>query len=191
MAYRASGAHVSKPRIQTAASHLLVVSRRCSSSSTCQSAAGGPDRLGRGCWLRAGGMAVLAPRRWAGPRRKGTSSGQGPVRKRGMQVSAIATGTQAWMARQRWRDVLSALASRVQMGLGMRSSLRRPRRLAVLGIARRRPAHDVLRAPRAVQWPMPRTAAGSALVAAGWGARLRRRRPNRSGNSRPAAATAP
>jgi hypothetical protein len=106
VAYRASGAHVSNPRIQTAASHLLVVSRRCSSSGTCQSAAGGPDRLGRGCWLRAGGMGVLAPRRWA---------------------AAIATGTQAWMARQRWRDVLSALASRVQMGLGMRSSLRRPR----------------------------------------------------------------
>ncbi len=76
MAYRASGAHVSNPRIQTAASHLLVVSRRCSSSGTCQSAAGGPDRLGRGCWLRAGGMGVLAPRRWAGPRRKGTSSGR-------------------------------------------------------------------------------------------------------------------
>jgi hypothetical protein len=70
---------VSNPRIQTAASHLLVVGRRCSSSGTCQSAAGGPDRSGRGCWLRAGGMGVLAPRRWAGPRRKGTSSGQGPV----------------------------------------------------------------------------------------------------------------
>jgi hypothetical protein len=68
-----------QPSYQTAAPHLLVVSRRCSSSGTCQSAAGGPDRLGRGCWLRAGGMGVLAPRRWAGPRRKGTSSGQGPV----------------------------------------------------------------------------------------------------------------
>lgn len=158
VAYRASGAHVSNPRIQTAAPHLLVVSRRCSSSGTCQSAAGGPDCLGRGCWLRAGGMRVLAPRRWAGPRRKGTSSGQGPV----AQARHAGVG---YSHRDASLDGPPAMAGRpvrpcfrAQMGLGMRSSLRRPRRLAVLGIARRRPAHDVLRAPRAVQWPMPRTA---------------------------------
>jgi hypothetical protein len=87
-----------------------------------------------GLTARAGaaGFALVAWGSWrrgAGPGRggKGHRAAKDLLRKRGMQVSAIATGTQAWMARQRWRDVLSALASRVQMGLGMRSSLRRPR----------------------------------------------------------------
>jgi hypothetical protein len=95
-----------------------------------------------GLTARAGaaGFALVAWGSWrrgAGPGRggKGHRAAKDLLRKRGMQVSAMATGTQAWMALQRWRDVLSALASRVQMGLGMRSSLRRPRRLAVLGIA--------------------------------------------------------
>jgi hypothetical protein len=191
VAYRASGAHVSNPRIQTVAPHLLVVSRRCSSSGTCQSAAGGPDHLGRGCWLRPGGMGVLAPRRWAGPRRKGTSSGQGPV----AQARHAGVGYSHRDARQ---DVPPAMAGRPVRpcfpcpdGSGDAVEPAPPTAAGGARDRRRSPAHDVLRAARAGQWPRPRTAAGSALVAAGWGARLRRRRPNRSGNSRPAAATAP
>jgi len=59
--------------------------------------------------------------------------------------------------------------------LGVRSGLRRPRRLTVLAIADEAPAVVVyvLRVARAVQRRRPRIAAGSALVAAGAVARLR------------------
>ena len=97
------------------------------------------------------------------------------LRERGMEVPATATGTQAWMACQPWRNVLSALASCVQVVFGVRSGLRRPRRLTVLAIAGEAPlaVFYALRAARAVQRRRPRIAAGSALVAAGSAARLR------------------
>ena len=73
-------------------------------------------------------------------------------------------------------NVLSA-SSRVQMGLGMQSSLRRPRRLAVLGIAGEAPLTMSCGRPgRAVAQAKDRR--WLSQVAAGWGARLRRRRPN-------------
>jgi hypothetical protein len=61
------------------------------------------------------------------------------------------------------------------MVTGVRSGLRRPQRLTVLAIAGEAPAvvFSVLRAARAVQRRRPRTAAGSALAAAGSLARLR------------------
>jgi hypothetical protein len=79
------------------------------------------------------------------------------------------------MALQPWLNVLSALASCVQVVPGVRSGLRRPRRLTVLAIARDAPraVFSALRAARAVQRRRSRIAAGSALVAAGSVARLR------------------
>jgi len=97
------------------------------------------------------------------------------LRERGVEVPATATGTEAWMARQPWRGVLSAFGPCVQVVFGVRSGLRRPRRLTVLAIAGEAPLAVIyaLRAARAVQRRRPRTAAGSALVVAGSLARLR------------------
>jgi hypothetical protein len=97
------------------------------------------------------------------------------LRERGIEVPATATGTQTWMVRQPWRDVLPALASCIQVVFRVRSGLRRPRRLTVPAIADEAPlaVFYVLRTARAVQRRRPRIAAGSALVAAGAVARLR------------------
>jgi hypothetical protein len=61
------------------------------------------------------------------------------------------------------------------MVFGVRSGLRRPRRLTVLAIADETPlaVFYALRAARAVQQRRPRIAAGSALAVAGSVARLR------------------
>jgi hypothetical protein len=63
----------------------------------------------------------------------------------------------------------------MQMTFGVRSGLRRPRRLTVLAIADEAPlaVFYALRVPRAVQRRRPRIAVGSALVVAGAVARLR------------------
>jgi hypothetical protein len=97
------------------------------------------------------------------------------LRERGIEVPAIAAPTETSMALQPWLNVLSALVSFVQVVPGVRSGLRRPRRLTGLAIAREAPFAVVygLRAARAVQRRRPRMAAGSALVAAGAVARLR------------------
>jgi len=97
------------------------------------------------------------------------------LRERGIEVSATAAPTEAWMALQPWVNVVSALASCVQVVPGVRSGLRRPRRLTALAIAREAPLAVlyVPRAARALQRRRPRIAAGSALVAAGSVARLR------------------
>ena len=97
------------------------------------------------------------------------------LRERGVEVPATASGTQAWPARQPWRGVLSAFGPGVQVVFGVRSGLRRPRRLTVLAVAGEAStaAFYVLRVPRAVRRRRPRIAAGSALVAAGSVARLR------------------
>jgi hypothetical protein len=131
-------------------------------------------------WAGAAGFALVA---WGlgteAPARaeaeKNIEQQKDLLRERGIEVPATATGTQTWMARQPWRNVLSALASSVQAVLGVRSGLRRPRRLTVLAIAGEAPlaVFYVLRAARAVQQRRPRIAAGSALVAAGSVARLR------------------
>jgi hypothetical protein len=88
------------------------------------------------------------------------------------QAPATA-GTPALTARQRSRyDVAFAAAG---MALKVRYSLRHPRRLTVLAVAGEAPdaVFYALRAARAVQQRKPRTAAGSALAAAGSLARLR------------------
>jgi len=61
------------------------------------------------------------------------------------------------------------------MVTGVRSGLRHPQRLTVLAIVGEAPAvvFTILRAARAVQRRKPRIAVGSALVVAGWVARLR------------------
>ena len=97
------------------------------------------------------------------------------LRERGMKVPATAARTQTWMARQPWGTALSALLACVQVVFGVRSGLRRPRRLTVLAIAGEAPLAVVyaLRAARAVQRRRPRIAVGAALVVAGSVARLR------------------
>jgi len=95
--------------------------------------------------------------------------------KRGLQVPATAARTEASAARRRLRNALDVLGPSIRMVFGVRSGLRRPRRLTVLAIAGE--AWNIvfygLRVPRAVQRGRPRIAAGSALVVAGSVARLR------------------
>jgi len=97
------------------------------------------------------------------------------MRKRGMEVPATAARTETSAALGRLPHALDVLGPSVRMVLGVRSGLRRPRRLTVLAIAGETPAvvFFALRVPRAVQRRRPRIAAGSALVAAGAVARLR------------------
>jgi hypothetical protein len=96
------------------------------------------------------------------------------LRKLGTKAPA-STGTETFMTRGRWPDALDALGSSIRMVFGVRSGLRRPRRLTVLAIADEAPLAVlyVLRVPRAVQRRRPRIAVGSALVVAGAVARLR------------------
>jgi hypothetical protein len=97
------------------------------------------------------------------------------MRKRGIQVPATADRTETSAARTRLWNALDVLGPSIRMVFGVRSGLRRPRRLTVLAIADE--AWYVvfygLRVPRAVQRRRPRIAAGSALVVAGSVARLR------------------
>ena len=95
--------------------------------------------------------------------------------KLGPEASATA-GTPALTARQRSRYARYDVAfSVVGMVLKVRYGLRHPRRLTVLAIADEAPdfVFYVLRAAWGVQRRRPRTAAGSALAAAGSLARLR------------------
>lgn len=95
------------------------------------------------------------------------------LRKLGTQVPATA-GTQTRLS-QSSLHALDAFGLSVRMVFGVRSGLRRPRRLTVPAIAGEAPAvvFYALRAARAVQRRRPRIAAGSALVVAGSVARLR------------------
>jgi hypothetical protein len=97
------------------------------------------------------------------------------MRKLGTTAPA-ADGTQPPTARQLSRSALyNATFKIVGMPLGVRSGLRRPRRLTVLAIVDETPmaVFYALRVARAVQRRRPRIAVGSALVAAGAVARLR------------------
>ena len=95
------------------------------------------------------------------------------LRERGMRAPATAEG-QTGLS-QRSLRVLDALGPAIGMILGVRSGLRRPRRLTVLAIAGEAPADMfyAVRVARAVQRRRARIAAGSALVVAGSVARLR------------------
>jgi hypothetical protein len=118
-----------------------------------------------GSALRAWGLATEAPTRAEVDEniRRHTDL----LRKPGQEAPATAAAETPMP----WLD---ALASSVQMVLGVRSGLRRPRRLTVRAIADETFGTVVyaLRAARAVQQRRPRIAAGSALAAAGAVARL-------------------
>jgi hypothetical protein len=93
-----------------------------------------------------------------------------------LNPKAAADGTHALTGRQQsWFGLAAWTVTGIGMVTGVRSGLRRPQRLTVLAIAGEAPAvvFSVLRAARAVQRRRPRTAAGSALAAAGSLARLR------------------
>src|SRR5580692_1578454 len=131
-------------------------------------------------WASAAGIALVAwGRGTEAPTRAEADQNierqKDRLRERGLAVPATADRTQTWMTRQPWRDVLPAVVSGVQVVPGVRSGLRRPRRLTVLAIASEAPlaVFWVLRAARAGQRRKLRIAAGSALVAAGSVARLR------------------
>jgi hypothetical protein len=141
--------------------------------------AAGRRRRALAAWASAAGLALVA---WGvgveAPTRAEAKENmerqKDLLRERGIEAPATADGTQAWMAREPWRDVLSALAPCVQVVFGVRSGLRRPRRLTVLAVAGEAPltVFYALRAARAGQQRRPRIAVGSALVAAGSAARL-------------------
>ena len=142
--------------------------------------ASGRRRRAPAAWAGAAGFALMA---WGlgteSPTRAESEMNierhKDRLRERGVEVPATATGTQSWMVREPGRDVVSAVAACVQVVFGVRSGLRRPRRLTVLACAHEAPlaVFFVVRAARAVQRGRPRIAAGSALVAAGSVARLR------------------
>jgi hypothetical protein len=108
----------------------------------------------------------------------GMDDGQRRDFLRRVEAGAPATaGTETPAARRvsrffRWYEPISPVA---WMVLGVPWRLRHPRRLTALAIASEAPdvALSVLRAARAAQRRRPRTAVGSALVAAGSVARLR------------------
>ena len=96
------------------------------------------------------------------------------MRERGLEVP-VTTRTETSAARRRLQNALDVLGPSIRMAFGVRSGLRRPRRLTVLAIADEAPmaVFYALRVPRAVQRRRPRIAVGSALVVAGSVARLR------------------
>ena len=66
------------------------------------------------------------------------------MRRRGIEVPATAARTETWLARQPWRNVLDVLGPSIRMVFGVRSGLRKPRRLTVLAIAGEAPPRCVL-----------------------------------------------
>ena len=93
------------------------------------------------------------------------------LRERGIEVPATAGTTPGARRLLRYAPAFEVAG----IVLGVRSGLRRPRRLTVLAIADEAPlaVFYVLRVPRAVLRRRPRIAVGSALVVAGSVARLR------------------
>jgi hypothetical protein len=155
--------------------------------------AAGPGRMGKRCRLRAGGVGPW--HRSADPGRGATEhrAAQGPVARAWPRGAGYRPPDGTWMDRhQPWWNALSALTSCSNVVFGVRSGLRRPRRLTAGAIAGEAPVavFGVLRVSRAVQRRRPRIAVGSALVVAGAVARLRAASAEPLGNSRPAAATA-
>jgi hypothetical protein len=142
--------------------------------------AAGRRRRALAAWASAAGFGLLA---WGlgteAPTRaeaqKNIEQQKDLMRKRGLKVPATAAPPDIWMTRQPWRSALDVLGPTMQMTFGVRSGLRRPRRLTVLAIAGEAPlaVFYALRVLRAVQRRRPRIAVGSALVAAGAVARLR------------------
>jgi len=142
--------------------------------------AAGRRRRALAAWVSAAGFGLVA---WGlgteaptqAEKEKNFEQQKDLMRGRGLEVPATAAPPDIWMTRQPWRDALDILGPSMQMTFGVRSGLRRPRRLTVLAIANEAwlVVFYALRAPRAVQRRRPRIAAGSALVVAGAVARLR------------------
>ena len=138
--------------------------------------AAGRQRRALAAWASAAGFALVA---WGlgteAPTRAEAQTNieqqKDRLRERGIQVPATAETTP--MARQLLRYFPALQVAGI--ALGVRSGLRRPRRLTVLAIVGEAPAVVLyaLRVPRAVQRRRPRIAVGSALVVAGAVARLR------------------
>jgi hypothetical protein len=138
--------------------------------------AAGRRRRALAAWASAAGFGLVA---WGlgteAPTRaeaeKNIEQQKDRLRERGLEVPATAGTTP--MARQllRYFPALQVAG----MVFGVRSGLRRLRRLTVLAIVGEAPlaVFYALRVPRAVQRRRPRIAAGSALVLAGAVARLR------------------
>jgi hypothetical protein len=97
------------------------------------------------------------------------------MRKRGLQVPTTTARTETSAAQRRLQNALDVLGPSNRMVFGVRSGLRRPRRLTVGAIAGEAwlAVFYALRVPRAVRRRRPRIAAGSVLVLAGAVARLR------------------
>jgi hypothetical protein len=142
--------------------------------------AAGRRRRALAAWVSAAGFGLVA---WGlgteAPTRaeaeKNIEQQKDLLRGRGLEVPATAAPPDIWMTRQPWQNALDILMPSMQTVFGVRSGLRRPRRLTVPAIANEASlvAFYALRLPRAVQRGRPRIAAGSALVVAGAVARLR------------------
>jgi hypothetical protein len=127
-------------------------------------------------WASAAGFALMA---WGlgteAPTRAEADQNierqKGLLRERGIEVPATAGTTPGARQLMRYAPAFEAAG----IVFGVRSGLRRPRRLTVLAVAGEAPTavFCVLRVPRAVQRRRPRIAVGSALVVAGAVARLR------------------
>ena len=126
-----------------------------------------------GFGLVAWGLGAEAPTR--AEAQKYIEAQKDLMRKRGLQVPATTARTETSAASRRLQNALDVLGPSIRMVFGVRSGLRRPRRLTVLAIADETPlaVFYALRVPRAVQRRRPRIAAGSVLVVAGSVARLR------------------
>ena len=142
--------------------------------------AAGRRRRALAAWVSAAGFGLVAwglgteaPTR--AEKEKDFEQQKELMRGRGLEVPATAAPTEIWMTRQPWRSALDVLGPSMQVVFGVRSGLRRPRRLTVLAVAGEAPlaVFYALRVPRAVQRRRPRIAVGSALVLAGAVARLR------------------
>jgi hypothetical protein len=122
-----------------------------------------------GFGLVAWGLGTEAPTR--AEAQKNIEQQKDLLRERGIEVPATAGMTPAARQLLRYAPAFQVAG----MVLGVRSGLRRPRRLTVLAVADEAPTAviHVLRVARAVQRRRPRIAAGSALVVAGAVARLR------------------
>jgi hypothetical protein len=142
--------------------------------------AAGRRRRALAAWAGAAGLGLVA---WGlgteAPTRaeadKKIEQQKDRLRELGKQVPATVARTEAFAAHGRLWNALDVLGPVMRMVFGVRSGLRRPRRLTVRAIADEAPlaVFYVLRAVRAVQQRRPRIAAGSALAVAGSVARLR------------------
>ena len=128
-------------------------------------------------WTSAAGFGLVA---WGLGTEAPTLAEVEPIRRRQRDrllklnpKAAAASGHALTTRQQAW---LGLASTGIEMIAGVRSGLRRPqRRLTGFTIVSETPAvaFTVLRAARAVQRRKPRIAVGSALVVAGWAARLR------------------